>query len=88
MKAGFQLSNVDKAAPFILGSLQDATAMQFVYQGAPFVVAGQGPGAMYQYDVRGRLTQVRFTNETTIDTNLDAMGNRTSVVSTCGPHGC
>lgn len=88
MNAGFNLNSAYKGTPFIGGSLQDVSAMQFVYQGAPFLIANQTPGAKYSYDVRGRLSQIQLTNLTTIVFSYDAMGNRTSVVSTCGPSGC
>jgi YD repeat-containing protein len=40
-------------------------------------------GATYGYDSRGRLQTVTFANGTTHVYNYDAMGNRTSVVTTC-----
>ncbi len=40
-------------------------------------------GATYAYDSRGRLQTVTFANGTTHVYNYDAMGNRTSVVTTC-----
>jgi YD repeat-containing protein len=76
-----------QAAQFVWGSLQDATPMQFVYQGAPFLVVDQPPGATYTMDSLGRLSQITFTNGTTVVYNYDHMGNRTSVVTTAGPHG-
>lgn len=42
----------------------------------------------YEYDTRGRLKKVTFINGTTVQYNYDAMGNRTSVVTTCGGGGC
>lgn len=39
--------------------------------------------ANYSYDSRGRLQTVTFANGTTHTFNYDAMGNRTSVVTTC-----
>lgn len=39
--------------------------------------------ATYAYDSRGRLQTVTFANGTTHTYNYDAMGNRTSVVTTC-----
>lgn len=86
MDAGFNTVPY-KAAPFVWGSLQDATPMQFVYQAAPFMVVDQPPGAKYTTDSRGRLTQITYTNGTTVVYNYDNMGNRTSVVTTAGPHG-
>jgi len=38
--------------------------------------------------VRGRLTKVVFTNGTQIIYAFDKLGNRQSVVTTCGPGGC
>lgn len=77
------------ASPFIWGSLQDTINMNgFVYQATPFVVVSGPPGAMYTYDVLGRLTKVTYTNGTTIAYNYDATGNRTSVITICGPDGC
>ena len=87
MDAGFDVGLPYQAAPFIWGSLQDANAMQYVSGAAPFMVSNQAPGAKYTYDVLGRLTQITFTNQTTVVYNYDAMGNRTSVVTTAGPHG-
>jgi hypothetical protein len=55
--------------------------MTFVYQAAPFLVANQPPGAVYVYDTRARLNNVKFTNGRGTLYNLDAMGNRTSVVN-------
>lgn len=86
--AGFN-TQAYQASPFIWGSLQDATGMNsFVYQASPFVVVNGPPGATYTYDVLGRLTKVTYTNGTTIVYNYDQMGNRTSVVTACGPLGC
>lgn len=39
--------------------------------------------ASYSYDSRGRLQTVTFANGTTHTYNYDAMGNRTSVVTSC-----
>lgn len=39
--------------------------------------------ATYGYDSRGRLQTVTFANGTTHTYNYDAMGNRTTVVTTC-----
>lgn len=81
MNAGFDLNTTYKGAPFIGGSLQDVSSMTFVYQAAPFLVANQPPGAVYVYDTRARLNNVKFTNGRGTVYNLDAMGNRTSVVN-------
>ena len=81
MNAGFSLNIAYKGAPFIGGSLQDASGMTAVYQGAPFVVANQQPGSKYVYDSRARLNQAKFTNSQGLAYNLDSMGNRTSVVT-------
>lgn len=87
MDAGFNVSIPYQAAPFVWGSLQDANPMQFVYQGAPFLVVNQAPGARYENDNLGRLHKITFSNLTTVVYNYDLMGNRTSVVVTAGPHG-
>jgi YD repeat-containing protein len=87
MNAGFSVNAADKAAPFIGGSLQDVSGLTFVSGGLPFLVASQPPGPKYVNDSRGRLTQVNFTNGTQIVYSYDDMGNRTSVVTTAGPHG-
>jgi len=87
MDAGFNTLPY-KAAPFVWGSLQDSTPMGFVYQGQPFVVVAGPPGAKYTVDLLGRLSQVTFSNGTILLYNYDSVGNRTSVVTTCGPHGC
>ena len=87
MDAGFNTSTPYQAAPFVWGSVQDASPMQFVYQGSPFMVVNQQPGAKYENDSRGRLTKITFSNLTTVVYNYDNMGNRTSVVVTAGPHG-
>lgn len=86
MDAGFN-SVPYNAAPFVWGSLQSALPMTFVYQAAPFLVVNQPPGATYTMDSLGRLTQITYTNGTTVAYNYDHMGNRTSVVTTAGPHG-
>lgn len=83
-----RLEQVYGGSPFIWGSSQNALLMSFVDRGAPFVVTNQEAGASYVMDVLGRLSQIRFTNGTTVTYNYDAMGNRTSVVSSCGPGGC
>lgn len=44
--------------------------------------------ATYQYDNLGRLKQITWTNGTTQVFNYDGVGNRTSVVTTCGAGGC
>ena len=82
------LSLLYQSAPFIWGSTQNALLMSFIAQGAPYVVSNQQSGAQYVMDVLGRLSQINFTNGTTITYNYDAMGNRTSVVTSCGPSGC
>ncbi len=88
MDAGLSLDLPYQAAPFVWGSVQDASGMQLVYQAAPFFITNQPLGATYTYDVRGRLTNVTFTNGTTIVFAYDKLGNRTSVTTTCGPGGC
>ena len=40
--------------------------------------------ATYTYDSQGRIKTVTFANGTVITYNYDDMGNRTSVVTTCG----
>lgn len=87
MIAGFNLSPY-QATPFVMGSGVDASGMTLVYQGVPFLVANQQPGFKYTMDSRSRLSRVDLTNETSIVYNLDDAGNRTSVVTTCGPSGC
>ena len=44
--------------------------------------------ATYTYDSQGRIKTVTFANGTVITYNYDNMGNRTSVVTTCGGGGC
>jgi YD repeat-containing protein len=85
---GLNLNVAYKAAPFVLGSGQDTTPMQLVYQGAPFLIANQERGFSYTMDVLGRLTKTTITQGTTQQISYDASGNRTSVVTTCGPSGC
>lgn len=87
MIAGFNLT-VRGATPFVMGSAQDATSMQFAYGAAPFVIANQEQGTRVQTDSRSRLTAVTLTNLSSISYSLDDAGNRTSVVTTCGPNGC
>ncbi len=86
MDAGFNTIPY-QAAPAIWGSVRDASSMQLVSGGAPYVVVSQRPGPQYTMDSRGRLTQITFSNGTTVVYNYDNMGNRTSVVTTAGPHG-
>lgn len=74
MDAGLSLDLPYKAGPFIWGSVQDASGMQLVYQAAPFFVTNQPLGATYEYDVRGRLTKVVFTNGTTICIHSTSLG--------------
>ncbi len=78
---------VDHAAPFLWGSVQDASGMTLVAEGLPFVVVNQPPGAKYVNDSLGRLSEVQMTNGTTIVYAYDAAGNRTSTVTTAGPNG-
>lgn len=82
MNAGFDANCAYKGGAFIGGSLQNVNGMTFIDQGGPFLVANQPTGAVYLYDIRARLNQVNFTNSHGITYNLDAMGNRTSVVTT------
>lgn len=42
----------------------------------------------YGYDTLGRLTTLTYANGTVIQYNYDAVGNRTSTVTTCGSSGC
>jgi YD repeat-containing protein len=56
--------------------------------GSADLVGAQSDGATYTYDALGRLTQVTYTNGTTIVYTYDAAGNRTSVVVTCSASGC
>ena len=86
--AGFNLNVAYKAGPFVKGSARDATPFQMVYQGAPFFVASQERGFTYQMDSLGRLTKTTITQGTTQQVAYDASGNRTSIVTTCGPSGC
>ena|GEM_PF-571737 len=44
--------------------------------------------ATYTYDNLGRIKTVTFTNGTVITYNYDAMGNRTSVVTSCPSGTC
>jgi YD repeat-containing protein len=88
MDAGFNLTMVYQGAPFIWGSAQSTLPMQYVFQATPFLVISNPQGAVYTYDSLGRLTQVTYSNLTTITYNYDATGNRTRVVTTCGPDGC
>ncbi|NJL71784.1 MAG: RHS repeat protein [Candidatus Competibacteraceae bacterium] len=44
--------------------------------------------ATYTYDSLGRLKTVTFANGTVITYNYDAVGNRTSVVTSCSGGGC
>ncbi|PZM80364.1 MAG: hypothetical protein DKT66_13965 [Candidatus Melainabacteria bacterium] len=44
--------------------------------------------AIYEYWPQGWLKKVTFANGTVITYNYDSMGNRTSVVVTCGGGGC
>jgi len=87
MDAGFN-TTVYQGVPFIWGSQQSTLPMQFVFQATPFLVVSNPQGAAYTYDSLGRLTGVTYSNATTITYNYDAMGNRLSVVTTCGPNGC
>lgn len=85
MNAGFNLNFVSRGAPFSPGSLQDVSGMQFVYQGAPFLVANNEPGltrVSYAYDSRARLNSASMSTGHSVSYNLDSLGNRTSVVST------
>ncbi|MBP6592812.1 MAG: RHS repeat protein [Candidatus Obscuribacter sp.] len=72
-----------QASPMLWGSIVDTNTMTLVCQAAPFVVANQPPGAKYVNDSLGRLSQIIYTNQTTVTFNYDAAGNRTSVVTVC-----
>lgn len=80
--SSFNLSLADDAAPFVWGQMQDVSGMTTVYQGAPFMVANQPPGAKYVMDLKGRLSQVIFSSGKTLTYNYDDAGNRVSVVTT------
>jgi YD repeat-containing protein len=77
-----------QASPFLPASVQDLSALSFIYQASPFLLTSEKRGTEYLYDSLSRLVKVSFTNGTTIDYNYDSLGNRTSVVTTCGPGGC
>jgi len=79
--SSFNLSLAYQGAPFIWGQMQDVSGMTAVYQGAPFMVANQPPGAKYVMDLKGRVSQVIYSNGKTLSYNYDDAGNRTSVVS-------
>ena len=87
MIAGFNLT-LHRAIPFVMGSVPDASSMQFVYGATPFVITNQEQGTRFQTDSRSRLTAVTLTNLSSITYGLDDVGNRSSVVTTCGPNGC
>jgi len=87
MDAGFNTA-IYQGVPFIWGSLQSTLPMQFVFQATPFLVSSNPQGTAYTYDSLGRLTNVTYSNLTTIVYSYDAVGNRTSIVTTCGPNGC
>ena len=53
-----------------------------------FWVTGTSDSASYAYDSLGRLIRVTYANGTYITYNYDPMGNRSSVVITCGTDGC
>lgn len=85
---GLNLNIPYQAVPFVMGSGQDLSGMQVVYQAGPFLGANQERGFSYQMDSLGRLTKTTITQGTTEVIAYDATGNRTSVVDTCGPGGC
>jgi YD repeat-containing protein len=84
--ATFDLWQVSQAAPVIWGSVQDPTALGFVYQAAPFVTKNEPPSSVqYRYDSLGRLIATSFLpSGTSVATAYDAVGNRQSVVTTQG----
>ena len=85
----FPLTSIYLSAPVVGGSVQDPNLLGYVYRSAPFlVVTPIADVASYVYDNLGRLTNVTYVNGTTLVYNYDHMGNRTSVVITCGPGGC
>jgi len=70
-----------QAAPFLLGSPVDVSSMTYSYQGAPFVVANQQKGARYEYDSRGRLTKIFYTDGRKTEISYDSLGNRQTVTT-------
>jgi YD repeat-containing protein len=65
-----------------------ASFVALLLVGSADLVGAQSDGATYAYDALGRLTQVTYTNGTTIVYTYDAAGNRTSVIVTCSASGC
>jgi YD repeat-containing protein len=59
-----------------------------LFWGNPAWLFWQEDATTCTYDALGRLTEVTFLNGTTIQYNYDHLGNRTSVVTTCGGSGC
>jgi|LakMenEpi03Aug12_release.lakeMendotaPanAssembly.Ray.scaffolds.fasta_scaffold512406_2 YD repeat-containing protein len=82
----FDLVQAYQAAPAIWGAVQDTTALGYVYQAAPMVTKNEPPSSVrYLYDSLGRLIQSSFIPQgSSVATTYDAVGNRTSVVTTQG----
>lgn len=77
------LNLVSKGTPHIWGSVQNTLPFTFVYAAAPFISVDK-PSAQittFVYDSLGRLNQASFPSGRQTVYNLDAAGNRTSVVT-------
>jgi hypothetical protein len=85
----FPLTSIYMSAPVVGGSVQDPNLLGFIYNSNPFlVVTTIEDSVSYSYDSLARLTEVQFLNATAEVYSYDPLGNRTSVVITCGPGGC
>ncbi len=75
-----------QGAPFVWGAVQDTSAPNYIYQGAPFITANEPASSVqHRYDTLGRLIATSFIPQgTVVSTAYDAVGNRQNAVTTQG----
>lgn len=77
------LNLVNKGEPHIWGSVQSTLPLTFVRAGGPFLSVDKPASKItnFVYDSLGRLNQAAYPSGRQTVYNLDAAGNRTSVVT-------
>lgn len=79
----FEVNLASKAMPVIWGSLASTLPLTTIYGAKPFISIDKPLAKVtyFSYDSLGRLHQASFPSGRQIVYNLDAAGNRTSVVT-------